>query len=160
MTNAISQEAAQLMALSWLYRQSEAHIRTAVEAWGPKIGFQDIPIRVTEMSSRWGSCVAAKRLSFCWRQVMAPPQVIDYLAVHEITHMKHQNHSSAYWQAVAQAYPDWKRWDDWLGKNGSILMNLYPKISLACLRQIKHMPAVPVSDLGGFRLVFGSEDEL
>lgn len=159
LVNAMSKDGAQSLAFSWLYRQAEAHLGAAVAKWGPKIGYQEIPFKVVETSTRWGSCVAGSRLSFSWRQIMAPPEVIDYLAVHEISHMKHQDHSDRYWNLVNETYPDWERWDGWLTKNGSILMNLYPKITLACLRQIKPMPAVSVSQLEGFRLVFGSEDK-
>lgn len=146
--------------IRWLYRQAEARIRLAVEEWGPKAGFHDIPFRVVETASRWGSCVAGERLAFCWRMVMAPPPVTDYLAVHEICHMKHQNHSAAYWTFVESLYPEYQRWDTWLSKNGSILMNLYPKQSLTSLRQLRPFEPVSYDDLPGFRSVFGFEDEL
>lgn len=146
--------------LCWLYRQAEARISLAVEEWGPKAGFHDIPFRVVETASRWGSCVAGKRLAFCWRMVMAPPPVTDYLAVHEISHMKHQNHSAAFWSFVESLCPEYQKWDTWLSRSGPLLMNLYPKQSLTFLKQLRPLQPVPYDDLSGFRLVFGLEDEL
>lgn len=150
-----SQESAGRLARSWLYRQAEIRINRAVQRWGTAIGFENIPVRIIETSSRWGSCAASQRLSFCWRQIMAPPEVIEYLAVHEIVHMRHSNHGPRYWQMVEQFYPDYEIWDRWLGRKGSILMHLYPRQPLSSLRIIKpNQQAAQPEDLEGFRLVF------
>lgn len=155
-----SPEGAREIALSWLYRQAEVRIHHAVDLRSAQMGLVCREVRILETSSRWGSCAPGGRLGFCWRQIMAPPEVIDYLAVHELAHLQERNHGPRYWALVAKHMPEFERWDRWLSRKGSILMHLYPRQKLASLRKLKRLPqAVSVDDLASFRLVFGSEDE-
>lgn len=71
--------------------------------------------------SRWGSCAADGALSFSWRIVMAPPKVIDYLAAHEVAHLREMNHGPDFWalcEELCPATPDARRW---LKRNGTML---------------------------------------
>jgi predicted metal-dependent hydrolase len=71
--------------------------------------------------SRWGSCTADGALMFSWRLVMAPPDVLDYVAAHEVAHLVEMNHSPAFWGVVARLRPDWKAQRDWLRGQGGAL---------------------------------------
>lgn len=64
-------------------------------------------VRVGSAQTRWGSCSGQNRLNFCWRIAMAPLPVLDYLVVHEMSHMEHHDHSPAFWAKVAQILPDY-----------------------------------------------------
>ena len=61
---------------------------------------------------------------YSWRLIMAPPQVLDYVAAHEVAHLVELNHSPAYWRVVTGICPDWKRHRDWLRTHGSSLHRL------------------------------------
>ena len=65
-------------------------------------------ITIRDQKSRWGSCSSRGTLSFNYKLVFAPPKVLDYVVVHELCHLKHLNHSKAFWGEVARYLPDYK----------------------------------------------------
>ncbi len=77
--------------------------------------------RISSARTRWGSCSPAGTLSFTWRLVMAPLEVIDYVVVHELVHLRVKNHSKAFWAAVGEIMPGYKRCVAWLRKQGQFL---------------------------------------
>jgi predicted metal-dependent hydrolase len=81
--------------------------------------YKKISIRSTV--SRWGSCSASGNLSFCWRIVFAPHEVLEYLVSHEVAHLAEMNHSKKFWQIVEQINPCYKISERWLKKNGNLL---------------------------------------
>jgi len=84
-------------------------------------GFTFGKVTIRNQRTRWGSCSNLGSLSFNWRLVMAPPAVLEYVVIHELAHRKQQNHSKAFWQVVAQYYPDYKAVRVWLRGNASLL---------------------------------------
>lgn len=78
-------------------------------------------LRISSARTRWGSCSTKGTLSFTWRLVMAPPDVIDYVVVHELCHLKEMNHSKTFWTLVEAILPDYRKRRAWLKKNGSSL---------------------------------------
>jgi predicted metal-dependent hydrolase len=74
-------------------------------------------IRITDSRSRWGSCSASRTLSFSWRIIMAPPAALDYLAAHEVAHLKEMNHSPDFWRLVARLCPAMEAQKAWLRAN-------------------------------------------
>ncbi|MBK4215420.1 M48 family metallopeptidase [Paracoccus caeni] len=72
--------------------------------------------------SRWGSCSHDGRLMFSWRLAMAPPEVLDYVAAHEVAHLAQMDHSPRFWATVGRLMPEYERHRGWLRKNGSDLM--------------------------------------
>lgn len=83
-------------------------------------GFSTIVLRDTR--SRWGSCTADGRLMFSWRLAMAPPEVLDYVAAHEVAHLAHMDHSARFWAVVERLMPDYRMRRDWLRRHGADLM--------------------------------------
>lgn len=79
-------------------------------------------MQLRDTSSRWGSCSSQGRLMFSWRLAMAPPQVLDYVAAHEVAHLRHMDHSPAFWTLVARLMPDYQEHRRWLRKHGPALM--------------------------------------
>ena len=92
-----------------------------VEALAKKYGYQPKKIRVTSARTRWGSCSSTGTISLTWRLVMAPTEVIDYVIIHELVHLKIKNHSKTFWKAVEALLPDYKIHLTWLKKNGQTL---------------------------------------
>lgn len=78
-------------------------------------------ITIKDMRSRWGSCSSEGRLNFSWRLVCAPPFALDYVAAHEVAHLKEMNHSSRFWRQVERCMPDWEEARNWLQDRGSAL---------------------------------------
>ncbi len=78
-------------------------------------------LTLRDTRSRWGSCTSAGDLMFSWRLIMAPPEVLDYVAAHEVAHLREMNHSAAFWDLCSQLYPQTKQARGWLKSNGSAL---------------------------------------
>ena len=74
-----------------------------------------------DQSSRWGSCSTTGVLSYSWRLILAPPFVLDYLAVHEVAHLIEMNHSSRFWRLVNSVCSDANRAKLWLDIHGTDL---------------------------------------
>lgn len=81
----------------------------------------EIISKVRDYKRRWGSCDHKGQLSFNWRIIMAPPETLDYVVVHELAHRFEFNHSKRFWSIVAATMPDWKNKQQWLNQNGASL---------------------------------------
>ena len=80
-------------------------------------------IRIRVMKTRWGSCSSKGNLNFNCLLMLAPPEVLDSVVVHELCHRKHMNHSAAFYAEIDRVFPDYKIHHAWLKKNGRALMN-------------------------------------
>ncbi len=78
-------------------------------------------ITIRDQKTRWGSCSSKGNLSFNWRLILAPPNVLDYVVVHELCHRKEMNHSPKFWALVESVMPDYKQYRKWLKENGNKL---------------------------------------
>ncbi|GGL70242.1 M48 family metallopeptidase [Wenxinia marina] len=78
-------------------------------------------LTLRDTRSRWGSCSHQGDLMYCWRLVMAPPAVLDYVAAHEVAHLERMDHSPAFWEIVARLCPDHARHRRWLADHGTEL---------------------------------------
>ena len=78
-------------------------------------------IRVMDAYTRWGSCSSEGNLNFSWRLVMAPQEVIDYVVIHEMAHLKERNHGAEFWALVGKMCPNYKEHKKWLKNNGYML---------------------------------------
>lgn len=82
-------------------------------------GFTRLTLR--DPRSRWGSCSAAGALMYSWRLVMAPPEVLDYVAAHEVAHLAEMNHGPGFWALVEELCPGWRTSRAWLRAEGPAL---------------------------------------
>ena len=96
--------------------------RTA--CFAEKIGVSYGRITLRQQKTRWGSCSANGNLNFNWLLILAPPEVLDYVVVHELCHRKEMNHSQAFWKEVGAVLPNYKEQKKWLKENGWKLMEL------------------------------------
>lgn len=78
-------------------------------------------LTLRDTRSRWGSCSAQGDLMYSWRLIMAPPQVLDYVAAHEVAHLAEMNHSDRFWAVVDRLFPDHAACRRWLRTNGESL---------------------------------------
>jgi predicted metal-dependent hydrolase len=98
-------------------RDLEAASRRAAEALRAAVK----RVSVRDQSSRWGSCSTTGVLSYSWRLILAPPFVLNYLAVHEVAHLVEMNHSPRFWRLVHRHCPDAHRAKAWLDAHGADL---------------------------------------
>ena len=92
-----------------LKREARRDLESAVARHCATLGVATRSVTVRDTRSRWGSCSAAGALNFSWRLIMAPPFVLDYLAAHEVAHLKHMNHSAKFWALARKLAPETDR---------------------------------------------------
>lgn len=80
-----------------------------VQDYAAQMGVEPTSIKINGAKTRWGSCSAKKSLNFSWRLMMADDDVIDYVVVHELAHIKEMNHSPRFWAIVESVLPDYKQ---------------------------------------------------
>ena len=115
-------------------RVSEAEARLAarelvamvLEEEAPALGVRYGRVHIRGQRTRWGSCSSSGTLSFNWRLALAPLEVLDYVVVHELCHLREPNHSPPFWRLVASRRPDWRRRRDWLTRHGPELLAFRP----------------------------------
>lgn len=86
-----------------------------------KLGLVYKKITIKDVKGRWGSCSSQGNLNYNWRIILAPEAVVIYLCAHEVSHLKHMDHSPEFWSTVASVCPDHKALRSWLRKNGDEL---------------------------------------
>ena len=89
-------------------------LKERCEFFAPLMGVAYQKIGLSNAATRWGSCSPQARLRFNWRLVMAPPEVLDYVVVHELAHLKELNHSKRFWALVKEAAPYYLEAKKWL----------------------------------------------
>jgi hypothetical protein len=105
----------------WYKGRASQVIQERVDMFARKNGFTYKHIRITRAKTRWGSCGAQGSLNFSYRLVMAPLEIIDYVVIHELVHLKVRSHSKTFWSEVEELMPDYRRRIKWLKRNGHLL---------------------------------------
>ncbi len=100
--------------IAWYKKRAGRHLSARVEHWSRIMDLSARGIRITQAKSRWGSCSEKNVLALSFRLMMAPPEVIDYIVVHELAHIAEKNHSSKFWNKVIEIIPDYKNHRRWL----------------------------------------------
>jgi predicted metal-dependent hydrolase len=78
-------------------------------------------IEIVESRTKWGSCSFDKKLTFNYRLAMAPPEVIDYVIIHELCHLLHMNHDRSFWRRLGSVMPDYKEKEAYLARQGQFM---------------------------------------
>ena len=92
--------------LTALYRKiAPALLRERCALFGQPFGLAPRSIRITDTSSRWGSCSTARNINFCWKLLLLPQELSDYVVCHELAHLKHMDHSPAFWALTERLMP-------------------------------------------------------
>ncbi|ADZ68467.1 M48 family metallopeptidase [Polymorphum gilvum] len=105
----------------WLKRAARDDIADAVGRHTRTLGVRASAISIRDTRSRWGSCASNGRLSFSWRLILAPTDILDYVAAHEVAHLKEMNHSDRFWRLCHQLAPHTPRARQWLRDHGQRL---------------------------------------
>jgi predicted metal-dependent hydrolase len=107
--------------IRWYKERAYEIIAQRVQEYARQYSFVPKQVKITSAKTRWGSCSPNGTLNFTWRLVMAPPDLIDYVVVHELAHLRVKNHSSKFWKAVESIDPEYKKKRKWLRENGGKL---------------------------------------
>jgi predicted metal-dependent hydrolase len=97
-------------------------VSALVEEESPRIGVSYRRLRIADQRTIWGSCSPRGTISFNWRLVLAPLEVLDYVVVHELCHLRILDHSRRFWRLVEQHRPQWREQRDWLREHGPELL--------------------------------------
>ncbi|MBC7142696.1 MAG: M48 family metallopeptidase [Rhodobacteraceae bacterium] len=109
---------------AFLKLAARQRLQAACETHAATLGRDFSRITLRDTRSRWGSCTADGGLMFSWRLIMAPPEVLDYVAAHEVAHLAEMNHSPDFWAVVAGLMPGYERHRRWLRTHGGGLHRL------------------------------------
>jgi predicted metal-dependent hydrolase len=107
---------------AWYREQARAELTRVVAHHADRLGVTYTRLTIRDQTTRWGSCSKAGALSFNWRLVIAPSAILNYVAVHELCHRIHHDHSADFWAAVARARPTFDGERAWLAEHGSELL--------------------------------------
>ena len=102
----------------WYREEARRLIGERVDHYATRHNLVYQAIKITSARKRWGSCNRLKNLSFSWRLIMAPMEVVDYVVVHELAHTREMNHSQKFWKLVEATYPKYKTAEKWLKDHG------------------------------------------
>jgi predicted metal-dependent hydrolase len=103
-------------------REAHARISLIAQSEAAALGVAYTRLTLRDQRSRWGSCSSKGALSFNWRLVLAPHDVLDYVVVHEVCHLREPNHSRRFWDLVEKRRPQWRKQRDWLREHGPELL--------------------------------------
>lgn len=105
----------------WLKKQARADLTAACEHHANNLGLHFRSISIRDQRTRWGSCSSGGRLNFSWRLILAPTEVLDYVAAHEVAHLQEMNHKPQFWTLVEKTCPDMRVHRAWLKAHGAQL---------------------------------------
>jgi len=117
----LSKAAIRAALITWYKQQAELYLRSQTAYLTTQTGLKPRSITVKTYKARWGSCRLNGDIQYNWKLMLAPPEIIDYVIIHELCHIQQHNHSAVFWQLVHSHYPTTKRARLWLKNNGASL---------------------------------------
>jgi predicted metal-dependent hydrolase len=107
-------------------KQAELHLRERAAHFGALMNLPPRKVLLRGQTSRWGSCSSDEVITLNWKLLAAPLEVIDYVVIHELAHIRHMNHSSEFWALVAEYQPQWKTSRRWLKEHEFAIATQFP----------------------------------
>ncbi len=99
---------------AWLKPRARAAIERDVARHATALGVSPTALSVRDQRTRWGSASRQGRLAFSWRLILAPPEALETVVIHELAHLRVFGHGPKFWEVVASRRPDHKAWRRWL----------------------------------------------
>lgn len=110
--------------VKWYKQEAKKVLPPKVSHYAAQYNLVYRKLKITSARTRWGSCNSLGNLSLSWRLVMLPPEIIDYVIIHELAHLVHLDHSRNFWQKVQSIMPDYKDHKNWLKIHGTKHLHL------------------------------------
>lgn len=108
--------------IDWYKTRAAEYMSGRVQKLADSLNLHPQKVRITSARTRWGSCSGNSNLAFGYRLIMATPDAIDYVIIHELMHIREKNHSAGFWKSVEAAMPEYKVHRRWLKENGHKLV--------------------------------------
>ena len=112
-------------------REAHARIALLAQSEAAALGVSYSRLTIRDQRSRWGSCSSKGALSFNWRLVLTPHDVLDYVVVHEVCHLVEHNHGEAFWRLVERRRPRYRESREWLDTYGWEVLAYRPPVEVA-----------------------------
>lgn len=111
----------------WYFERAHEVISSSARAWSEALGVRASRLTIRDQRTRWGSCSSKGTLSFSWRLIMAPPEVLEYVVLHEVAHLIEHNHGPAFWALVESHDASYRARKSWLRERQDGLMDVLPR---------------------------------
>ncbi len=108
--------------MRWYRDRAEDRLREKTARYAKFLSVVPQSVRVCDFKSRWGSCSVRGDISFNWKIIIAPHRIVDYVVVHELSHLIKHDHSEQFWKTIARVFPDYCERKEWLKWNGMGLL--------------------------------------
>lgn len=105
----------------WYREEADSLLKERLDRLSKETNLYPVSVRIKEQKSRFGSCSSKKNINLNWKLIMAPIEIIDYVVVHELCHLKEMNHSKNFWSLVGYYIPDYNKLRKWLKENGGFI---------------------------------------
>jgi len=99
-------------------RKARKHFQERIDDYAGRLNVDPGRLELRNQRTRWASCSPHRTLSFNWRLIMAPPEVVDYVVIHELAHLRERNHTKRFWRIIEEHDPEFERHVEWLKENG------------------------------------------
>jgi predicted metal-dependent hydrolase len=106
---------------AWYRRQARIEIAPRLDAAVARAGRSYSSLQIRGQRRRWASCSTSGAMSFNWRLLLAPEQILDYVVEHEVAHLDVQDHSERFWRLLGSRSPNWREHERWLRAHGHAL---------------------------------------
>jgi predicted metal-dependent hydrolase len=105
----------------WYRREARVEVERRLDAVTARVGRRYSRLQIRGQRTRWASCSAGGAMSFNWRLLLAPPEILDYVVEHEVAHLEVHDHSPRFWALLASRCPECREREAWLRANGQAL---------------------------------------
>jgi predicted metal-dependent hydrolase len=106
---------------AWYRRRAREEVAPRLDCAVARVGRSYTTLQIRGQRTRWASCGASGAMSFNWRLLLAPPEILDYVIEHEVAHLDVQDHSNRFWRLLASRCPEWREHERWLRRHGHAL---------------------------------------
>ena len=110
--------------VQWLKQNALRILQNVTAQKAREMGVSCKAVKINSARSKWGCCTYDNEIRYSFRLLYAPKEVIEYVVVHELSHVRHKNHSQAFWREVQKYAPDYKARRQWL-KDNRVLMQIF-----------------------------------
>ena len=110
---------AESIILQWFQREAGKYLGHRCQELATQFNFSFTRLRLNNAKTNWGSCSIRGSINLNWRLLHCPPEVIDYIIIHELSHLREMNHSPRFWALVKKLSPDYQRHKNWLRQNSN-----------------------------------------
>lgn len=114
----------------WYRREARRRIEEVVRREADRLGLEYGAIGIRDPRTRWGSCSRRGNLSFSWRLAIGPPEILEYVVVHELCHLREPSHQKPFWRLLETARPRWQDQARWLREHGQELHDYTPTVPI------------------------------